>query len=66
MSWTWQGRAAVHFFVVVPVNALIAQMKRGELPADPTTKVCPECLSDVKNAARKCAFCASALPAVAR
>src|SRR5215472_5930535 len=40
--------AAIYFLVVVPVNALMARMKRGEAPPpDPTTKKCPECLSDV-------------------
>jgi large conductance mechanosensitive channel len=52
---------AVYFFVVVPVNALVARMRRGEAPPDPTTKKCSECLSDVPIAARRCAFCTSAL-----
>src|SRR5205823_1060635 len=34
--------AAIYFFVVVPVNALMARMRRGEAPPDPTTKKCPE------------------------
>ena len=37
--------AAVYFFVVVPINVLIAGMHRSEKPPDPTTKKCPECLS---------------------
>jgi large conductance mechanosensitive channel len=53
--------AAVYFFVVLPVNALVARMRRGETPPDPTTKKCPECLSEVAIAARRCAFCTSAL-----
>jgi large conductance mechanosensitive channel len=53
--------AAVYFFVVLPVNTLIARVKRGEAPPDPTTKKCPECLSDIPIAARKCAFCTSAI-----
>jgi len=53
--------AAVYFFVVVPVNALTARMHRGEAPPDPTTKKCPDCLSEVPIAARRCAFCTSAL-----
>ena len=53
--------AAVYFFVVVPMNAFEARMKRGEVPPDPTTKKCPECLSDVAIAARRCAFCTSQL-----
>ena len=53
--------AAVYFFVVLPVNALLARMHRGEKAPDPTTKKCPECLSDVAIKARRCAFCTSAL-----
>src|SRR5947209_7130815 len=56
--------AAVYFFVVLPVNTLMARMKRGEAPPDPTTKNCPECLSEVPIAARRCAFCTSALETV--
>jgi large conductance mechanosensitive channel len=51
----------VYFFVVLPVNSLMARLNRGEAPPDPTTKKCPECLSDVAIAARRCAFCTSAL-----
>jgi large conductance mechanosensitive channel len=53
--------AAVYFFVVLPVNKLMTRLRRGEAPPDPTTKKCPECLSDVPIAARKCAFCTSVL-----
>jgi large conductance mechanosensitive channel len=53
--------AAVYFFVVLPVNTLMARLKRGEAPPDPTSKKCPECLSDIPIAARKCAFCTSAV-----
>ncbi len=52
---------AVYFFVVVPMNAYSARRKRGEPPADPTTKFCPECQSQIPIGARKCAFCASSL-----
>jgi large conductance mechanosensitive channel len=51
---------AVYFFVVLPINALIARARR-EPPADPTTKKCPECLSEIPIAARRCAFCTSAI-----
>lgn len=50
---------AVYVFVVMPMNALAARRRRGEPPADPTTKACPECLSAVPIAARRCAFCTS-------
>ena len=54
--------AGVYFFIVLPMNNLTARLNRGEAPPDPTTKKCPECLSDVAIAARRCAFCTSALP----
>ena len=50
--------AAVYFFVVLPMNAVVARQRRGEIPPDPTTKKCMECLSDVPIAARRCAFVA--------
>jgi large conductance mechanosensitive channel len=53
--------AAVYFIIVLPVNKLVARMRRGEAPPDPTTKKCPECLSEVPIAARRCAFCTSPL-----
>jgi large conductance mechanosensitive channel len=50
--------AAVYFFVVTPVNALIARTRKAPAPADPTTKKCTECLSEIPIDARRCAFCA--------
>lgn len=49
---------AVYFFLVAPMNALEARRRRGEKPADPTTKQCPECLSEIPIAAKRCAHCA--------
>jgi len=40
-----------------PVNALIARNAQGPAPADPTTKKCPECLSEIPIDARRCAHC---------
>jgi large conductance mechanosensitive channel len=51
--------AAIYFFIVAPMNAIVARSRRGEAPPDPTTKKCPECLSDIAIAARRCAFCTS-------
>jgi large conductance mechanosensitive channel len=50
--------AAIYFFVVTPMNMVMERRRRGEAPPDPTTKKCPECLSEVPIAARRCAFCA--------
>jgi large conductance mechanosensitive channel len=51
--------ASVYFFVVMPMNAVLARMKRGEVPADPTTKKCSECMSDINIKARRCPNCTS-------
>jgi len=48
---------AIYFFVVVPVNTLISRMRAAPAPSDPTTKKCPECLSEIPIQARRCAHC---------
>jgi large conductance mechanosensitive channel len=55
--------AAVFFFVVKPVNALMARTSRGREAPDPSTKKCSECLSDIPIGARRCAFCTSPVAA---
>ena len=50
--------AVIYFFVVVPYTAMV-ERSRKEPPADPTTKKCTECLSEIPKDARRCAFCAS-------
>ena len=52
---------AVYFFVVAPMNHLVQRMRRGEPAPDPTSKKCPECLSEIPIAARRCAFCTSSV-----
>jgi large conductance mechanosensitive channel len=52
---------AVYYFVVLPVNALVARARKAPAPADPTTKKCPECLSEIPIDAHRCAFCTSPL-----
>ncbi len=54
--------AVVFFLVLRPVNALLARA-RSEQPVDEETRDCPECLSQVPNEARRCAFCTSPLSA---
>ena len=56
--------AAVFFLVVRPVNALVQRSHREPTP-DPTTKKCPECLSEIPVDARRCAFCTSEVAATA-
>ena len=47
---------AVFFFVVKPINALMARHKTQPDVESPT-KDCPECLSSIPSGARRCAFC---------
>jgi large conductance mechanosensitive channel len=56
----------VFFAVVVPLTALMRRL--NVLPKDepePETHPCPECLSDIPVAARRCAFCTSEVSAAA-
>ena len=53
--------AVIYYFVVVPYAALVSR-SRKEPPADPTTKKCPECLSEIPIDAKRCAFCAQPQP----
>ena len=48
--------AVLFFFVVRPVNSLM-ERRRTEPEVEATTRGCPECLSNIPQAARRCAFC---------
>lgn len=50
----------VFFFIVKPINLLITRTK-NEAPPEPSTKKCPECLSEIPLAAKRCAHCAQAV-----
>jgi large conductance mechanosensitive channel len=54
--------ATVYFFVVIPVGKLLAKFKPVP-PAPPAMKTCPECLSEIPAAARRCAHCAQPVAA---
>jgi large conductance mechanosensitive channel len=45
---------SVYFLVVLPMNHLMAKVKK--IP-DPTTRKCPECLSEIPVQAKRCRFC---------
>ena len=57
--------AAVYFFVVTPINALVSRMRKAPAPADPTTRKCPECKMEIPIDARRCAHCTSQVTAQA-
>lgn len=50
--------AVVYYAVVLPMNALVARMIKQAPPPDPTTRKCPECLSEIPIGAKRCAQCA--------
>jgi large conductance mechanosensitive channel len=50
--------AVIYFVVVAPLNRLAERRAKGQ---DPTTKECPECLSEVPAAAKRCPHCTSEL-----
>lgn len=50
--------AAIFFFVVKPVNLLMARLKT-EPDVESPTKSCTECLSNIPGGAKRCAFCTS-------
>ena len=53
--------AVVYFLVVRPVQRLMDTFLTEPEPVSPT-KSCPECLSSIPEAARRCAFCAVEQP----
>jgi large conductance mechanosensitive channel len=54
---------AVFFFIVKPVNALMARRKTGT-DEESDVKACPECLSTIPSEAKRCAFCSAPQTAV--
>ena len=51
--------SVVYFFIVLPMNKIAEHAKaRKGIPAEaPSTKVCPECLSEIPIAAKRCSHC---------
>jgi large conductance mechanosensitive channel len=52
----------VFFLVIKPVNTLMTRYRPEPAP-DRETRDCPECLSSIPAAARRCAFCTAEQPA---
>ena len=53
--------AAIYFLIILPMNTIQARFKKPA--AAPSTKECPECLSTIPLAAKRCAHCTVVLPA---
>ena len=54
--------AVIYFLVVRPVNRLMRE-RRTEPEVESPTRDCPECLSSIPVAARRCAFCTAEVAA---
>jgi large conductance mechanosensitive channel len=54
--------AVIFFFVIKPVNHLMARRK-VEPATDVPTRACPECLSEIPAPAHRCAFCTAEVAA---
>ncbi len=55
--------AVVYFVFVLPMNFMMKKLHPVAPPAPPATKPCPECLSEIPLAAKRCAHCAQPVPA---
>jgi large conductance mechanosensitive channel len=48
--------AAIYFAIVLPMQYLLKKFN-PPAPAEPSTKTCPQCLSEIPLAASRCKFC---------
>ena len=53
--------AGVYFFFVVPYNRMQKQLAKPTDPGESNTRACPECLSIIPKAAKRCSFCTAAV-----
>jgi len=58
--------AVVFFFVVQPINRLQSLANKRKTPEEPTDRKCPECLSTIPKAAKRCAFCTAKVAPVTK
>jgi large conductance mechanosensitive channel len=56
--------AVVFFFVVKPINHLTDRLARSKGTEEPTTRKCPECLSEIPKQASRCKFCTAKIGAL--
>jgi large conductance mechanosensitive channel len=49
--------ATVYFLVILPINTLVNKTKKDSSLVGPSSKKCPECLSEIPIEATRCAHC---------
>lgn len=49
--------SVIFFFVVNPLNKFMAKIKPSEAVEKPVERECPECLSSIPAAAKRCKYC---------
>ena len=54
--------SVVYFGIVLPLNTFLARVKKQAPAAAPSTKTCPECLSEIPLAAKRCSHCGQPVP----
>ena len=55
----------IYYFVVLPVNSLMARFKPKDVPSPVTTRECPYCLSIIPRQATRCPDCTSQVQPIA-
>lgn len=55
--------AVIFFFIIKPLNALLALRKKPEAETEAATRECPYCLSEIPVKATRCAYCTAEVPA---
>lgn len=53
--------SVIFFLVVQPINKLQSRVNSSKKSEDPSEKKCPECLSEIPKAAKRCKYCTSKL-----
>jgi len=54
--------SVVYFGIVLPLNTMLARLKKPAPEAPSSMKTCPECLSEIPLAAKRCAHCTQPVP----
>ena len=54
--------AGIFFFVVKPMNAMTARLRKPAAEPDKPIKECPFCATEIPSAAKRCPHCTSELP----